>query len=238
MAADKLVALLLSLFSVEELRALFGRRCPELGVVVPDGVGPPRWLATSAVEQLERGGHLNPAFFALLADVHPARAGDIDEVRRLWRDQAAPEPDRPAGPSLPDPAQPLDVCVAWDAGEAAAGTRLLTELRAHPAGLVVQGLGGADRPADWRDRLRGARVVAVVRSPSEAPVAGGAAAAALSITGGDTGPRVVPVHVDPPGGPGSAGGAGLCLATAGVAGAAAQLVMLALRLRGGRLGGG
>ena len=245
MPADKLVALLLSLYSADELHQLIRTRWPDAEIVG----GAPRAVAQGVVAWLERRGLLAAELFGALRDQRPDRRADIDEVAGAWESRPTGGTPAPAAAVVgadhaPNPVFPYDICVTHADPDAAVAARLHAELTAHPSGLAVFLATTADPGADPCGPLRRSRLVVVLVSAREDAGFYARADVVEAIGLGrhsDGVQRVLPLFLDRKPGSGTAVPAGLatlhglCMAEVGLSGAAAQLAMLALKLRGPRV---
>ena len=89
---SQLHELLLSLFSVDELRRWI-RYHAELAVITSRLPGPtasPALVVSDAVSAMRRRGLLDAAFFVQLRNGFPQRDGDIARVAELWQGRGYP----------------------------------------------------------------------------------------------------------------------------------------------------
>ncbi|HMV70257.1 MAG TPA: toll/interleukin-1 receptor domain-containing protein, partial [Myxococcota bacterium] len=150
---ERLVELLLSLFSGDELRRFVTWRLPRYADRIPGGYAPPRLVAEALVTQLADDGAIDAELFRLLREERPRRT-DVADVALLWS---------------PAPADGVDVFLVYAGPDRPTAERLREALIAEAPGLGVYLDAAALAPDDpWDEEigraLDGARVVAVLCS--------------------------------------------------------------------------
>ncbi len=246
---EKLVALLLSLYSAEELRWLVRHRWPAALAELPGALASPRSVAEAVVDLLERKGLLDAEFFDVLREDRPRRAADIDGVAALCR--VAPHATMvAAGPTARQPHAdyPYDIFLAHAGADAPIAATLYRDLAAHPAGLsVFFDAASLELGQAWDlaipAALRQSRLIVVLVSPNLEAAFYARVEIAEAIQQSrhpESAQRVVPVFLERRPGPddrvpyGLTLLQGVCVGEVGMSGVVSQLTMLALKLRGSR----
>lgn len=83
-APHQLVALLLSLFSTDELRRFVHYAFPEVSSTVPGAMASPAAFASAVVEELGRQGRIDNGLFDRIGLERPAHREEIDRVAGRW----------------------------------------------------------------------------------------------------------------------------------------------------------
>lgn len=142
---EKLVFLLISMFSADELRRLLRWRYPKIEPNLPGTLSSPAALATAAVTALDESRAIDDEFFRMLREERPRRTTEIDGIVRLWREslsgrsasQPAAPPAAPAATTAsaetPAPTSAAttfryDVFIAHAGSDSATAGRLYDEL--------------------------------------------------------------------------------------------------------------
>ena len=133
----KLVDLLCSLFSAEELRRLARWSWPTVHTALPGATASYAAVAAGLVDALEENGLVDAAFFRALREERPRRAGEIDQVERLWLAPAAPVSSAQTAADRGPTGSGYDVFLAHASPDKPTASRLYEELAAHPGSLRV-----------------------------------------------------------------------------------------------------